>query len=83
MLDEAEREPEWAVTLTGNQDSVAKTQTPALVLVTEDVDATCTELQSRGVAIKRGPEDAPWEPGTRWAMIDDSEGNLVLIQTAP
>ena len=64
------------------QDSVPTTETPALVLVT-DVDAACKTLKSRGVPIKRGPDDAPWEPGTRWAMIDDSEGNLVLIQTVP
>jgi len=65
------------------QDSVVPTATPALVLVlvTDDVDAACETLKSRGVPIKRGPDDAPWEPGTRWAMIDDSEGNLVLIQT--
>jgi predicted enzyme related to lactoylglutathione lyase len=63
------------------QDSVPETPTPALVLVTDDVDAACETLKSRGVPIKRGPDDAPWEPGTRWAMIDDSEGNLVLIQT--
>ena len=63
------------------QDSVPRTQTPALVLVTDDVDTACTTLKSLDVPIKRGPDDAPWEPGTRWAMIDDSEGNLVLIQT--
>ena len=63
------------------QDSVPRTQTPALVLVTDDVDTACTTLKSRGVPIKRGPDDAPWAPGTRWAMIDDSEGSLVLIQT--
>ena len=65
------------------QDSVAPASTPALVLATENVDTTCETLRSRGVVIKRGPEDAPWQPGTRWAMIDDSEGNLVLIQTIP
>ncbi len=63
------------------QDSVPKSQTPALVLVTDNVDAACETLKSRGVPIKSGPADAPWEPGVRWAMIDDSEGNLVLIQT--
>lgn len=63
------------------QDSVPRTQKPALVLVTDDVDATCASLGAQGVPIKQGPADAPWEPGTRWAMIDDSEGNLVLIQT--
>lgn len=65
------------------QDSVPKSPTPALVLATDDVDQTCAGLAQRGVTIKRGPEDAPWAPGTRWAMIDDSEGNLVLIQTVP
>ena len=63
------------------QDSVPRTQKPALVLVTDDVDKTCAALAALGVPIKQGPADAPWEPGTRWAMIDDSEGNLVLIQT--
>jgi catechol 2,3-dioxygenase-like lactoylglutathione lyase family enzyme len=63
------------------QASIPKQEKPALVLVTDDVDAACETLRSRGVPIKRGPDNAPWEPGTRWAMIDDSEGNLVLIQT--
>jgi predicted enzyme related to lactoylglutathione lyase len=63
------------------QPSVEKSDKPALVLVTDDVDATCAKLRERGVPIKRGPDDAPWEPGTHWAMIDDSEGNLILIQT--
>jgi predicted enzyme related to lactoylglutathione lyase len=63
------------------QKQVPKTEEPALVLVTADVDKTCATLKKRGVPIKRGPDDAPWSPGTRWAMIDDSEGNLVLIQT--
>jgi predicted enzyme related to lactoylglutathione lyase len=63
------------------QPSVPETTTPVLVLATGDVDAACKTLQSRGVAIKQGPADAPWNPGTRWAMIDDREGNLVLIQS--
>jgi predicted enzyme related to lactoylglutathione lyase len=65
-------------------DKVSKIEpqkTPALILVTKNVDGTCKALEAAGVAIKQGPADAPWNPGTRWAMIDDSEGNLVLIQT--
>jgi predicted enzyme related to lactoylglutathione lyase len=54
---------------------------PDLVLITEDVDATCETLKSRGVTIHKGPDDAPWNPGTRWAMIHDTENNLILIQT--
>jgi predicted enzyme related to lactoylglutathione lyase len=56
-------------------------KTPALILVTMDVDKTCKALEAAGVAIKQGPADAPWNPGTRWAIINDSEGNLLLIQT--
>lgn len=63
------------------RESVPRSETPALILAAEDVDRTCEELRGRGVTIKNGPDDAPWSPGTRWAMIDDSEGNLVLIQT--
>lgn len=62
-------------------DRVPAHDTPRLVLVTDDVDAACEALKTKGVAIHSGPADAPWDPGTRWAMIHDSEGNLVLIQT--
>ena len=61
--------------------AIAPQKTPALILVTNDVDEACKRLEAAGVAIKQGPADAPWNPGTRWAMINDSEGNLVLIQT--
>ncbi|WDR07187.1 VOC family protein [Devosia rhodophyticola] len=57
------------------------TEKPVLILASEDVDAACQKLAGRGVVPISGPGDAPWEPGTRWAMIKDSEGNLILIQT--
>ena len=60
--------------------NVERTERPDLVLVAEDVDETCKTLESKGAAIEGGPDDAPWAPGTRWAMIRDSEGNLILIQ---
>ena len=63
------------------RDAVPASDTPVLILATADVDATCATLRGRGVTITNGPDDAPWRPGTRWAMIRDSEGNLVLIQT--
>lgn len=63
------------------QGQIEKQDIPALVLKSQDVDAACAELKSKGVQILQGPEDAPWEPGTRWAMIHDSEGNLILLQT--
>jgi predicted enzyme related to lactoylglutathione lyase len=63
------------------RESVEESDTPVLVLATDDVDAACATLAERGVTIDQPPQDAPWNPGTRWAMIHDSEGNLVLIQT--
>ena len=60
---------------------IAPSPTPVLILVTDDVDATCATLRERGVEVTAGPDDAPWAPGTRWAMIKDSEGNLILVQT--
>lgn len=63
------------------QDTIAPQDKPALILATSDVDATCEALRCRGVDILKGPADAPWEPGIRWAMIHDSEGNLILLQT--
>ena len=62
-------------------DAIPEQQKPALVLVSPDVDAACEALKSRGIEILQGPDVAPWEPSTRWAMIHDSEGNLILLQT--
>ncbi len=61
--------------------SDARNDKPDLVLVTPDVDAACETLKSRGVEIARGPDDAPWNPGTRWAIFYDTENNMILIQT--
>lgn len=58
-----------------------KAEMPQLVLATGDVDKACADLQAKGVAILNGPDDAPWDPTTRWAMVHDSEGNLVMLQT--
>lgn len=88
--DEAYGESRWIfVALPGAQtmlhfdrvESVAPTRTPALVLLSDDVDADCARLTAEGVTIVNGPDDAPWDRGTRWAMLHDSEGNLVLLQT--
>ncbi|MBF9035653.1 hypothetical protein HKCCE2091_15500 [Rhodobacterales bacterium HKCCE2091] len=56
---------------------------PALVLVCGDPDAEAARLAAAGVEITAGPGAAPWDPAMRWLMIRDTEGNLVLLQTAP
>ncbi len=54
---------------------------PALCLVCDDVDAECVTLQGKGVEIANGPDDAPWAKGVRWAMIRDTENNLILLES--
>ena len=55
--------------------------TPALALVCDDVDADCAAWAAAGATIVNPPADAPWAAGVRWAMIRDSEGNLVLVES--
>lgn len=61
--------------------TLEQTDKPVLVLASENVDAACETLRRHGAEIVSEPADAPWEPGMRWALIHDSEGNLVLIET--
>jgi len=61
---------------------IAVTGVPTLCFISDDVDVETKRLAAAGVTITDGPEDAPWSPGVRWAMIRDSEGNLILIQSS-
>ena len=55
---------------------------PALCLVTDDVDAEADRLRTLGVAFGQEPTKAPWNPNVRFALFDDSEGNLVMMQSS-
>jgi len=46
----------------------------------DDVDAWCAFLQSRGVAIVKGPKDVP-ALGIRVIVFDDPEGYQIEIQS--
>jgi predicted enzyme related to lactoylglutathione lyase len=52
---------------------------PSLILVTADVDAAYAELGAKGVTFDQEPIDAPWAPKERYALLRDSEGNLIMI----
>jgi lactoylglutathione lyase len=54
---------------------------PSLILVTEDLDGVYAKLAEQGVAFTQPPTDAPWAPGERYALMRDSEGNLILLGT--
>ena len=57
LLDEAEREPEWAGTLVGNQDSVAKTERKDAELALADVVFVASSFtrDTLGVSAYKGP----------------------------
>lgn len=52
---------------------------PSLNIVVENVDAAYMALLAKGVVFDQDPIDAPWAPGERYALLRDSEGNLILI----
>lgn len=52
---------------------------PSINIVVEDVDAAYGVLVAKGVVFDQEPIDAPWSPGERYALLRDSEGNLILI----
>lgn len=52
---------------------------PVLVLVVESVDDAYVRLAAKGVVFDQPPIDAPWAPRERYALLRDSEGNLVMI----
>jgi len=55
---------------------------PALALISDDVDVDVASLKKSGVTIVDGPTEAPWHSGVRYALIEDSEGNTVLLQSS-
>lgn len=52
---------------------------PVLPLIAADVPGAIAALRDRGVEIVTEPKPAEWDATTTYAMIRDSEGNLVLI----
>jgi catechol 2,3-dioxygenase-like lactoylglutathione lyase family enzyme len=45
-----------------------------MTLAVDDVDATCTELEDKGVVLLNGPMDRPW--GIRTASFCDPDGHI-------
>jgi catechol 2,3-dioxygenase-like lactoylglutathione lyase family enzyme len=48
-------------------------------IIVDDVDAVCTEITSKGVALLNGPEDRSW--GMRTANFQDPDGYVWEIAT--
>lgn len=63
------------------QTREAKSDTPRLVIITDDVDDAYRKLSARGVVFTKEPTKAPWNPGQTFAQLQDSEGNGIVITT--
>ena len=48
-------------------------------IIVDDVDAVCTEITGKGVALLNGPEDRSW--GMRTANFQDPDGHVWEIAT--
>jgi predicted enzyme related to lactoylglutathione lyase len=52
------------------------------VIIVDDIDAVCAEIQQKGVVLVNGPQDRPW--GMRTAAFSDPAGNFwELAQEIP
>ncbi len=60
-------------------DQIGPQNVPALPIVTEDIESFVKEIEAKGVEIVTQPSAAEWDPTTIYALIKDSEGNLVLL----
>jgi lactoylglutathione lyase len=54
---------------------------PALALIVDDVDAFHATASAAGVTFVQEPAHAPWGAAMRYALLRDSEGNTVLVQS--
>lgn len=55
--------------------------TPALILITENIDETHANLKGNDVSFIQEPAEAPWMPGQRYALFRDSENNTIMMGT--
>lgn len=60
-------------------DAVPKAKKPALPLIVGNLSGTLETLRAKGVAILAGPKEAEWDPSIRYALIRDSEGNVIFL----
>lgn len=60
-------------------DALAPRDKPALPLTVTDLAGTVETLRGRGVEIVMEPKPAEWDPSTTYALIRDSEGNVIYL----
>ncbi len=55
------------------------TDMPALVFAVADLAGTLSRLEARGVKVRRGARPAEWDDEKTSALVEDSEGNVILL----
>ena len=55
---------------------------PAIILVVDDVDDAFAALKHKGVDFTQEPTSAPWASGETFALLRDSEDNIVMLGSA-
>jgi predicted enzyme related to lactoylglutathione lyase len=55
---------------------------PAIILVVEDVKDAFATLKGRGVEFTQEPTKAPWAEDETFALLRDSENNIVMLGSA-
>lgn len=69
------------ILLTRKIDEQASHGVPSLVLTVDDVFKSYQALKDKGVVFTKEPAGAPWDDGEVYAILRDSEGNLVMLGT--
>lgn len=73
---------ETKILLTRKADGHSRTS-PQLVLTVHDVEGLYRELKGKGVEFPQELTSASWNPAETYAVLRDSEGNLVMISSDP
>lgn len=59
--------------------TLPETGKPALPIIAPDVVAAVETLRGHGVEIVAEPRAAEWDADTTYALVRDSEGNVILL----
>ena len=68
--------------LLNKSDRLVDAFRPALSLTVDDIRETANALKAKGVTFMQEPTEAPWAPGQFYALFKDSEGNIIILDSA-
>ena len=63
-------------------EAITPSERPTLPLIAPDVPGAVQALRDKGVQIVAEPKPAEWNEAVTYALIRDSEGNVILLASA-